>query len=61
MAKQLQTLIDKQALHELVLRYCRACDRRDFALLRSLYHDEAIDDHGRCSVAAPMNTPPRPR
>ena len=46
MAEQLQTLIDKQALHELVLTYCRACDRRDFLLLRSLYHDEAIDDHG---------------
>ena len=46
MADALQTLIDKQALHELVLRYCRACDRRDFVLLRSLYHDDAIDDHG---------------
>jgi hypothetical protein len=42
----LQTLIDKQALYELVLTYCRACDRRDFALLRTLYHDDAVDDHG---------------
>lgn len=46
MADSLQTLIDKQALHELVLTYCRACDRRDFVLLRSLYHDDALDDHG---------------
>jgi hypothetical protein len=42
----LQTLLDKQALHELALTYYRACDRRDFALVRALYHDDAIDDHG---------------
>jgi len=46
MGDALQALIDKQALQELVLKYCRACDRRDFKLLRSLYHDDAIDDHG---------------
>jgi hypothetical protein len=46
MRDPLQQLIDKQALHELVLTYCRACDRRDFPLLRTLYHDDAIDDHG---------------
>ena len=46
MGDTLRTLIDKQALSELVHRYCRACDRRDFALVRALYHDDAIDDHG---------------
>ena len=42
----LQAMLDKHALHELVLTYCRAADRRDFRLMRSLYHDDAIDDHG---------------
>jgi hypothetical protein len=42
----LQEVIDKSALKDLVLKYCRACDRRDYGLLRTLYHDDAIDDHG---------------
>ena len=46
MTDPVQEFIDKQSLHELVLRYCRACDRRDFPQLRALYHDDAIDDHG---------------
>lgn len=53
MGDPLQQLIDKQALHELVLSYCRACDRRDFAWLRSLYHDDAIDDHGAMFCGSP--------
>jgi len=42
----LQELLDKQALHELVIRYCRAVDRGDEELLRSVYWEDAIDDHG---------------
>jgi ketosteroid isomerase-like protein len=39
-------MLDKHELHELALTYCRAIDRQDFALVRTLYHDDAIDDHG---------------
>ena len=42
----LQELLDKQALNELVVRVCRAVDRADVELLRSCYHQDAIDDHG---------------
>jgi ketosteroid isomerase-like protein len=53
MTDALQELLDKQALHELVLTYCRACDRRDFALVRTLYHDDAVDDHGAMFTGGP--------
>jgi ketosteroid isomerase-like protein len=42
----LEELIAKQAIHELVLKYCRAINRKDYAALASLYHDDAVDDHG---------------
>lgn len=42
----LQMLLDRNALQDLVLTYCRSMDRRDFALARSLYHADAIEDRG---------------
>jgi len=42
----LQALIDKQAIYEKLALYSRAVDRNDVALLRTLYHDDATEDHG---------------
>lgn len=46
-------LLDRVALTDLVMRYCRGIDRRDYALVRSCYHDDAIDDHGAMFCGGP--------
>ncbi|TGD71374.1 nuclear transport factor 2 family protein [Mangrovimicrobium sediminis] len=42
----LQTLIDKDQIRELGMLYSRGVDRKDAALLRTLYTAEATDTHG---------------
>ena len=41
-----QALLDKLAIHEVLMRYCRAIDRCDAELLRTVYHAEAWENHG---------------
>jgi ketosteroid isomerase-like protein len=45
-ADAIRQVIDKEAIRELVLCYSRAIDKRDYALLRDLYTDDAVDRHG---------------
>lgn len=42
----LAELCDKQAITELLHRYCRGVDRCDVGLIRSVYHEPSVDDHG---------------
>jgi hypothetical protein len=46
MDPRLQALLDKDAIRDLVTAYCRAADRKDQALMRSLYHPDATENHG---------------
>jgi ketosteroid isomerase-like protein len=41
-----QQLVDKEAIRQVVLRYCRGVDRADEELLASAYHSDAVDHHG---------------
>jgi len=43
----LKVLLDKQEIHETLMRYCRGIDRCDEELLRSVYHPDAVDNHGQ--------------
>ena len=36
----------RSQIRDTLLRYCRGLDRKNFELVRSAYHDDAIDDHG---------------
>jgi hypothetical protein len=44
-SRALETLLDKQTIYEVLLRYCRGIDRVDMELVRSCYHPGAIDHH----------------
>lgn len=41
----LQTVLDRIAIEDCLLRYCHAVDRCDADLLRGVYWPDAIDDH----------------
>jgi hypothetical protein len=42
---QLQELLDKQAITEVLYQYCRGADRCDEELMMSCYHPNATDQH----------------
>lgn len=44
--KALRVLLDKQEIHEVLMRYCRGIDRLDEDILREVYWPDGWDDHG---------------
>jgi hypothetical protein len=45
LSRRLSRLEDLAEIRDCMMRYARGMDRRDRALLRSAYHDGAVDDH----------------
>ncbi|RJF93128.1 nuclear transport factor 2 family protein [Sphingomonas cavernae] len=43
---RLQELLDREEIRQLITAYCNAADRHDHKRMRSLYHEDAIDEHG---------------
>ena len=46
MTDRLDALADKVDIEDVVRRYARGIDRRDFDLVRACYHPDATDEHG---------------
>jgi hypothetical protein len=43
---RLEDVVAREQIRDAVHRYCRGADRCDDALLRSVYHPDATEDHG---------------
>lgn len=46
MRKTIEEVLAEAAIRDIQIRYCRACDRMDFALLRSCFHPDATTQYG---------------
>ena len=42
---ELQELLDRQKCYDVLTRYCRALDRADLELMKSVYWEDGEDDH----------------
>jgi hypothetical protein len=46
LSPELQEVIDRQKIYDVLTRYCRALDRCDVELMKSVYWEDGFDDHG---------------
>ena len=45
MARSLRLIGDRQAIHNVIVRYCRGVDRSDPDLVLTAFHEDVIDNH----------------
>tara|TARA_B100000767_G_scaffold60488_1_gene56319 strand:+ start:1370 stop:1927 length:558 start_codon:yes stop_codon:yes gene_type:complete len=50
---KLQVILDRHEIHDLAMRYCRACDRMDESMMRSIFHENAYIEYGFFNGLAP--------
>ncbi|MFO0449299.1 MAG: nuclear transport factor 2 family protein [Pseudomonadota bacterium] len=43
---ELREVIDRQKIYDVLTRYCRALDRCDVELMKTVYWEDGFDDHG---------------
>lgn len=43
---RLQLMWDRQEIERVLYTYCRGVDRQDVEVLKSVYHPDAVDEHG---------------
>lgn len=53
MPLDMQTVVDRAEISDLIALYCRGLDRRDEATLRGIYHEDAVEDRGKGLFVGP--------
>ena len=43
---ELQEVVDRQKIYDVLTRYCRALDRADVELMKTVYWPDGYDEHG---------------
>jgi len=53
LARDVQHLMDRQAILDVIMKHARGHDRHDVELLTSTYHEDGIDEHGHAINPGP--------
>lgn len=51
--EKIQLILDRHEIHDLAMRYCRACDRMDESMMRGVFHENAYIEYGFFDGQAP--------